>query len=169
MNNKKSRKTPGAPAALMISVILLMTFPKETVRRVFNMLIRGGGRFILSHPEQLMVFLVFIVLLVIAILSFLRLVVHAGKKQAAKPKSPSVRSAPQRHQDAQPAVSTLPRIPLHRNNPSEDAIHCEHKTGREKYLDQINGFLKNGLIDRAEFNVLRERYEKLNIPDDYHG
>ena len=50
----------------------------------------------------------------------------------------------------------------------EDAIHCEHKRGTEKYLEQIDGYLRTGLIDRAEYKVLRDRYSKLNIPDDYH-
>ena len=68
-----------------------------------------------------------------------------------------------------PAAPARPgaRIPLSAER--EEAIHCAHLTGREKYMEQINSFLKNGLIDRAEYNALRERYSKLNIPDDYHG
>ena len=47
-------------------------------------------------------------------------------------------------------------------------MHCAHSRGREKYLEQIEGFLANGIIDKAEYKVLRERYEKLELPDDYH-
>ncbi|MBR1567231.1 MAG: hypothetical protein IJ649_10780 [Oscillospiraceae bacterium] len=50
----------------------------------------------------------------------------------------------------------------------EEAITCAHHTGREKYLEQVEGFYKNGLIDRAEYKALREKYEKMDIPEDYH-
>ena len=60
-------------------------------------------------------------------------------------------------------------MPRKRNTgKTEAAISCEHSRGMEKYLEQINGFLASGLIDRAEYNVLRERYKKLNVPRDYH-
>ena len=42
-------------------------------------------------------------------------------------------------------------------------------SGREKYLDQLDSFLANGIIDRAEYRTLRERYSKLEIDEDYHG
>ena len=51
---------------------------------------------------------------------------------------------------------------------AEEAITCAHHTGREKYLEQVEGFYKNGLIDRAEYKTLREKYEKMDIPEDYH-
>ena len=50
----------------------------------------------------------------------------------------------------------------------EEAIHCAHLTGRQKYLEQIDGYLRTGLIDRSEYRVLKERYMKIDIPDDYH-
>ena len=50
----------------------------------------------------------------------------------------------------------------------EEAITCAHHTGKQKYLEQIEGFYKNGLIDRAEYKTLREKYEKMDIPEDYH-
>lgn len=51
---------------------------------------------------------------------------------------------------------------------TEDAITCEHHTGKEKYLRQLDSYLQAGLIDRAEYRTLKERYEKLDIPEDYH-
>ena len=51
---------------------------------------------------------------------------------------------------------------------AEEAIHCAHLTGRQKYLEQIDGYLRTGLIDRSEYRVLKERYMNLDIPDDYH-
>ena len=50
----------------------------------------------------------------------------------------------------------------------EEAIHCAHVRGKQKYIEQLDSYLKNGIIDKAEYRVLRERYEKLDLPDDYH-
>lgn len=51
---------------------------------------------------------------------------------------------------------------------TEEAIGCSHKRGRDKYIEQINTFLANGIIDKAEYRLLKERYENLDLPDDFH-
>ena len=50
----------------------------------------------------------------------------------------------------------------------EKAVKCTHPRGREKYIRQLDNFLSTGLIDKKEYQVLKSRYEKLNIPDDMH-
>ena len=89
---------------------------------------------------------------VIAVIVFVT--VKAVKKNT--PASAARRTAP-----ARPAVRT--------GRGTEEAIHCQHKSGREKYLEQLDSFLANGIIDRAEYRLLRERYSKLDIDEDYHG
>lgn len=41
-----------------------------------------------------------------------------------------------------------------------DELNCDFSHDYEKRIGQLNSFLKNGIIDRAEYNVLRERYTK---------
>ena len=55
-----------------------------------------------------------------------------------------------------------------RDDRMEQAVKCTHPRGREKYIHQLDGFLANGLIDKSEYRVLKERYEKMNIPDNMH-
>ena len=55
-----------------------------------------------------------------------------------------------------------------RESKTEEALHCEHLNGKDKYLEQIDGYLRTGLIDRNEYRVLKERYARIDIPDDYH-
>lgn len=55
-----------------------------------------------------------------------------------------------------------------RDDVAEQAVKCTHPRGREKYFAQLDGFLANGLIDKSEYRVLKERYEKMNIPDNMH-
>ena len=67
------------------------------------------------------------------------------------------------------AVKTRqPARVLRHADEAEEVVTCAHHTGREKYLEQVEGFYKNGLIDRAEYKILREKYEKKDIPEDYH-
>lgn len=51
---------------------------------------------------------------------------------------------------------------------TEEAVSCSHRVGREKYIDQLDSYLKAGLIDRAEYKALKERYKNMDIPSDYH-
>ena len=55
-----------------------------------------------------------------------------------------------------------------RDDVSEQAIKCTHPRGREKYIHQLDNFLSNGIIDKSEYRVLKERYDKLNIPENMH-
>lgn len=50
----------------------------------------------------------------------------------------------------------------------EEAIKCTHPRGRDKYIHQLDNFLANGIIDKSEYRILKERYDKLNIPDNMH-
>ena len=64
--------------------------------------------------------------------------------------------------------SRQPARVLQHKDEAEEVVTCAHRTGREKYLEQVEGFYKNGLIDRDEYKILREKYEKMDIPEDYH-
>ena len=59
-------------------------------------------------------------------------------------------------------ISFVPEIHLH-----SDGSECVNTLrGREKYYAQLDSFLKNGIIDRDEYRFMRERYAKMDIPDD---
>ena len=59
-------------------------------------------------------------------------------------------------------ISFVPEIHLH-----SDGSECVNTLrGREKYYAQLDSFLKNGIIDRDEYKFMRERYARMDIPDD---
>ena len=59
-------------------------------------------------------------------------------------------------------ISLVPEIHLH-----SDGSECVNTLrGREKYYAQLDSFLKNGIIDRDEYKFMRERYARMDIPDD---
>ena len=49
---------------------------------------------------------------------------------------------------------------------NDAAIRCTCARGRQRYLDQADMFLKNGLIDKNEWRAMRERYMKMEMPEE---
>lgn len=87
-----------------------------------------------------------------------------GGQSAASPYRPGQTGAARSHVPG-PA---FPKPAFRTHTGGEEAIHCGHSRGRQKYLEQLDGFLANGIIEKDEYRLLRERYEKLDIADDYH-
>ena len=58
--------------------------------------------------------------------------------------------------------------PSHPREAAEGApIRCTCSRGKQRYLDQAAMFYKNGFIDKAEYKYMCERYNKLDIPEDF--
>ena len=101
----------------------------------------------------------FLVVVFLTVISFFRMLASWGKKGNRRVKQSSLKAPEEK----------LRYSDKRRQKPEEDeALHCEHLTGKQKYLEQIDGYLKTGLIDRNEYRVLKERYQALDIADDYH-
>ena len=126
--------------------------------------------------DQLLMLAVFLFGCILFVSSIVKMIrsapaAKAAAKGAARPQQAvrtreAARPAPARSAAAKPR----PSIRLHAPDQpeAEEAIHCAHLTGRAKYLEQLDSFLRTGLIDREEYRVLKNRYMSLDIPDDYH-
>ena len=106
--------------------------------------------------ENLMIFAV--VLLVIAFVGFA--VAYALAKKKSGGKTGSIYSKERAKEKAKQIFM--------REEFEEEAVKCAHPRGKEKYIAQLDNFLANGLIDKAEYRVLKERYEKTQVPDNMH-
>lgn len=138
-NNKKKGKGYLAPAVILFALLSVIGEIGE-----------------MERPEALIAILVGAVILVVILAT-----VNAVKKHSEKSGTP-VRSA------ARPAARTAARPASGGAERAEEAVHCHHSTGKQKYLEQLDGFLANGIIDKAEYRLMKERYSRLNIEDDYH-
>ena len=138
-NNKKKGKGYLAPAVILFALLSVISEIGE-----------------MERPEALIAVLVGAVILVVILAT-----VGAVKKHSEKSGTP-VRSA------ARPAARTAARPASGGAERAEEAVHCHHSTGKQKYLEQLDGFLANGIIDKAEYRLMKERYSRLNIEDDYH-
>ena len=138
-NNEKKGKGFLAPAVILFALLSVIGEIGE-----------------MERPEALIAVLVGAVILVVILAT-----VNAVKKHSEKSGTP-VRSA------ARPAARTAARPASGGAERAEEAVHCHHSTGKQKYLEQLDGFLANGIIDKAEYRLMKERYSRLNIEDDYH-
>ncbi len=145
-------KLGGSISAFITSLILLFLLPGSSLTRLGAYLRHyGPDPRLLKHlwrssPSGTLMLLITLVVLVVLILSFFKILYFAVKLKTGGESAPH---SPKKE--------------------TEEPLNCSHRTGRAKYLEQIDSFLRNGLIDRTEYNVLKARYERLNIPDDYHG
>ena len=117
-----------------------------------------------TNPQHCIMLAVWVILILIAVTEFLKML-----KPPAAATRPSAARPVQKRPVPQPArTAPAARSRVRPDPEAEEAIHCAHLTGRAKYLEQINNYLKTGLIDKDEYRVLKNRYMNLEIPDDYH-
>ena len=104
------------------------------------------------------------------ILSAILLVVSASTKKAAAKKGGKQQTVELNRPFPTPQTAKQPAALFRHSDEAaaEEAISCQHLTGKEKYIQQLDSYLKAGLIDRAEYRLMKERYQKLEIPEDYH-
>lgn len=172
------KKQPGV-VPFLISLFLIgglyepaLRFLRYLSRRPFM----GLDTFRRLPMDQLLTLAVFLVGCVLFVVSIVRMIRSAPAAKAAAKGAARPQQAVRTRETARPAparsaaVKHHPSIRLHAPDQpeAEEAIHCAHLTGRAKYMEQLDSFLKTGLIDREEYRVLKERYMSLDIPDDYH-
>ena len=148
MNNKQSSKGSGTVTLVIIAVtVLLYLFSSDLDSENLPVVIAS-------------VLIVAFTMVIVTFISKIKGNKGGDKKQTAVPHN---RPFPQPTAGKMQHASVL----KHRDE-AEEVITCGHKSGKEKYLEQVEGFYKNGLIDRDEYKILRAKYEKLEIPEDYH-
>ena len=138
-NNKKN-PSGGKGILIALGFIILM-----------NVISAGGGGVILFFFAIALI----IVILVIA--------VKAGKKAAQKKSAESVpvrwtRPDNDRRQNAPKPVERPVYTPQTVYN--ENASAENFQRDRQRRIAQLDGFLKNGIIDKEEYKVLLSRYER---------
>lgn len=140
-NKKKGSKFAAIPGLIFLVIMLVMSNVDE--------------------PEIALASIAVVVVIAVIVST-----VSAAKKSAAGKTAPQTRPA----QTRMPAFEKTPAVArrsAHRDE-AEEAVHCAHSRGKEKYLEQLDGFLANGIIDKAEYRLMKERYSRLEIEDDYH-
>ena len=154
---------------LLISFVVLFMLPDDTLQHLYIQFFRTPFsmrklEFLLrTSPQTLLVALASLICLLVMLVSLISIVAHAAGGRRESASRPASRPAARRPAPAR-AGKAFPQA----MGRQEEAIHCEHERGKDKYLEQLDGYLKTGLIDRSEYRVLRERYERINIPDNYH-
>ena len=168
------KKQPGV-VPFLISLFLIgglyepaLRFLRYLSRRPFM----GLDTFRRLPVDQLLTLAVFLLGCVLFVVSIVRMIRSAPAAKAASGGAarPAASARPAANRKSPAGVKPHPSIRLHAPDQpeAEEAIHCAHLTGRAKYMEQLDSFLRTGLIDREEYRVLKERYMRLDIPDDYH-
>lgn len=143
-----------AVASAVIFAILPKELLADTIRFFSRHGFERGFRFLMrAEPGRLIGFAIFAGLALLCLIGVLRALALSRRIAREPDNIPAAR--PERSRPAERAKA-------------EEAISCAHVNGREKYIQQLDSYLRAGLIDKAEYRALKERYSKLDIPDDYH-
>ena len=168
MNNQNQKKKKGGGFGALIVILLMLVVPRimealengdlRHVRRQMQFwLLRNG-----IDPELLPVLIAAAVIIVVAFfivvsgISKLRSKASAGDRMRTNSSAGRTSAAKNR-----PDPRSRSFVP-----PEPSCIVCDH-TGEDHFLRdkaqriaQLDEWLKNGLIDRAEYRVLKDRYER---------
>ena len=49
----------------------------------------------------------------------------------------------------------------------EKSFQTAYKSGRERYIEQLDGFLKSGYLDQKGYNEMKKLYNEMDIPDGF--
>ena len=149
MNNQRERKNKSGGAVM--PAILAVVFA-----------ISAAGESIVSSPAASVIVLILTVILIFAAVFFVikRLLKSAGLRgSAAKPAGKKLAFRADPAEDKVFTASGASKGPVEYNPRSaEELFQRDH----EKRLAQLDVFLKNGIIDKKEYALLRQRYEKIS-------
>lgn len=86
---------------------------------------------------------------------------RALKKKKERPETENKNYSPARRQStyAQPQSERVPVMEQTRFY-DKDAFMQDNERDKERRLRQLDDFLKNGIIDKEEYKILRSRYER---------
>ncbi|MBO5497286.1 MAG: hypothetical protein J5967_07760 [Oscillospiraceae bacterium] len=144
----KKKRLSASFTVFFLSLWILLRLPKEELRFTLRLLRSNLGnlprllRFLWrAEPTRLLALGIFAVLALACLISLLTAV--AGLCRALRERQ------------------SRPELAARR----EKAVGSRYPAGREKYLRQLDDHLRNGLIDKAEYKLLRERYLRMDIGD----
>lgn len=138
--NSKTNKSGGGKGILIVAGFIIL----------MNIIGAGGGEAILG---------IFVIVLIIGTVVFFLKGKKAARKKAED--QTTVRwsaPVPERRQNR--------AVPAERPAYTPQPVYNENTSGenfqrdRQRRMAQLDSFLKNGIIDREEYKVLRSRYER---------
>lgn len=102
------------------------------------------------------------ILLTIAIpIAFVAFIVYADKKSKASKASDKPRNVQRPVAPPQRQYTQASYTPPQRQHYDSDCMQASTGHDHERRLEQLDAFLKNGLIDRNEYELMLERYERM--------
>lgn len=136
---KENKKKNSSALIAVIFVAVIVSFLSENMPEVRRFMSRNVNTNVLA--------------VLIAVIVFSALIIFAISRAAKKKRELPAAVRAREHEMKERADSAA-------------AIRCTCAKGRQRYLDQADMFLKNGLIGKSEWRAMRERYMKMDIPED---
>ena len=145
----KEKKGIGIPSVLLPAFIIML-IPKEGVQDVLRY-IRYYGlnerviRFLIeAAPWETCMTVIFVLAIIVFFINLIKLIYRASKPQVPGLNRPR------------------PQKKTRTSSSGAEEQHYERKTGKARYMSQLDGYLESGLVTREEYQALKKRYEHMD-------
>lgn len=150
----KKRKTPRNGLLLTASAIILFRMPEVYREMIVLYFIRSPHRlrnlrYMLQNPfrQPALGMLLYGIVFLVFVFSL------AGMLLQVKSRGPGKTKVERR---TEKEIETI-----------EKSFQTAYKSGKDRYLDQLDDFLRSGYLDQKSYNEMKKKYKNMNIPDGF--
>ena len=143
-------KTGIGFSSIMIPAILILLIPKEGIKDVLRYIQYYGLnerviRFLIEvAPWELCMTVIFCLAILVFFINLFRVIYRSSSPQVPGLNKPR------------------PQKKTRTSASGDETHHYERKTGKERYMSQLDGYLESGLLTREEYQALKKRYEHMD-------
>ena len=143
-------KTGIGFSSVMIPAIIILLIPKEGIKNVLKYIEYYGLnerviRFLIeAAPLELCMTVIFGVAILVFFINLIRVIYHISRPQVPGLNKPR------------------PQKKTRTSASGDEEYHYERKTGKARYMSQLDGYLESGLLTREEYQALKKRYEHMD-------
>lgn len=150
----KSSRRSGGWLPLVISALILLRMPSMYGRMIIYYFFRSpfplrNLELLLRHPFQQpgLGIIIYALAVIVLVISLIRVLIGIGRGSGAKTRV---------EKKTEKEIETI-----------EKSFQSAYKSGRERYMDQLDGFLKSGYLDQKGYNEMKKKYQEMNIPNGF--
>ena len=124
-------------------LFFLLSSVKDPVRQIINLF-----RFL---PETALALVVYIGIIILFLVSLVRALAHLAGSGRLPAGTRQKKSVTERQNERE-------------IRKEQRSYMTAYKSGKERYIDQLDELLRSGLIEQKEYRYLKKKYSEMNIP-----
>lgn len=150
----RKKKSSSGYLLFVISAIILFRMPRMYLEMVEFYFIRSSHplrnlQYLLRNPLRPPApgLLLYGIVVLVFLFSLLRMLFSLGSRRPAKTKV---------ERKNEKEIDTI-----------EKSFQTAYKSGKDRYIEQLDDFLRSGYLDQKSYNEMKKKYKNMHIPDGF--